>query len=71
MPGLDPGIHGVPKVPMSDFRANGDAWMAGSSPAMTVLDYLVLASKLMARNDRCAPDGMAIKSTHDYEIRRL
>jgi hypothetical protein len=35
MPGLDPVIHAVPKLPMPDHRANGDAWMTGSSPVMT------------------------------------
>jgi hypothetical protein len=42
MPGLDPGIHGVPKVRMPDFGANGAAWMTGSSPVMTILIVLVL-----------------------------
>jgi hypothetical protein len=35
MPGLDPGIHGVPQVRIVDYRANGDAWMPGSSSGMT------------------------------------
>jgi hypothetical protein len=34
MPGLDPGIHGLPAFPA---LASG-ACMAGSSPAMTILD---------------------------------
>jgi hypothetical protein len=39
MPGLDPGIHGVPRVLTPGLSANGAAWMAGSSPAMTSLGY--------------------------------
>jgi hypothetical protein len=35
MPGLDPGIHG------SLTGLAGDAWMAGSSPAMTILGKTV------------------------------
>jgi hypothetical protein len=36
MPGLDPGIHGMPLARTPDIRAGCTAWMAGSSPAMTV-----------------------------------
>jgi hypothetical protein len=35
MPGLDPGIHGVPLAVMAGVSAGGDAWMPGSSPGMT------------------------------------
>jgi len=37
MPGLDPGIHAVPQAQMPGFSTSGAAWMAGSSPAMTIL----------------------------------
>jgi len=37
MPGLDPGIHGMPLAQTTDFSTGGTAWMPGSSPGMTVV----------------------------------
>ena len=36
MPGLVPGIHAVPIPCASKMSRNPSAWMAGTSPAMTV-----------------------------------
>jgi hypothetical protein len=36
MHGLDPGIHGVPHAQNPEFSTGWAAWMAGSSPAMTI-----------------------------------
>jgi hypothetical protein len=44
MPGLDPGIHGMPFVQILEFRASGTAWMTGSSPVMTVCERLELVA---------------------------
>jgi hypothetical protein len=35
MPGLDPGIDAAPQAHIFNDRANGAAWMTGSSPVMT------------------------------------
>jgi hypothetical protein len=40
MPGLDPGIHGVPKARLPDIGAGGTAWMTGSSPRLSGLEFI-------------------------------
>jgi hypothetical protein len=37
MPGLAPGIHAEPRAMKPKTMRSGAAWMAGTSPAMTLL----------------------------------
>jgi len=36
MPGLDPGIHAEPSVPMFQVTHPDTTWITGTSPAMTM-----------------------------------
>jgi hypothetical protein len=52
MPGLVPGIHAAPPLPLMKGFCNGAAWTARTSPAMTVPGCMSLSSMSPSRSCR-------------------
>jgi hypothetical protein len=57
MPGLDPGIHGVPKARLPDFGAGGTACMTGSSPVMTIMSCIRVGAQHLVAVLKSKPDS--------------